>query len=145
MGRPRKPTRLHVLEGTDRPDRDNPAEPKPDPAPKREEPPSWLSKGARPWWRRIRPILVRMQVLTSADTVALGLLCDALAFYVEARARMLDEGMTPELIRATDVWWHRSKVMLTEFGKTPAARAKVSAADAGPVDPLESWESEAAP
>lgn len=154
MGRPRKPTQLKVLHGTTRKDRSNPAEPKPPEAPKHEKPPAWLSPRAKPWWNRIRPLLVRMQVLSGADTVALGLLCDALAEYMTARNVILKHGTTYEtrmtdgsvLHRRRPEWevakdaWRRAKLMATEFGLTPAARAKVSASDVGPADPLEAWE-----
>jgi len=158
MGRPPRPTSLKVLEGTTRKDRANPAEPKPPPARTKEAPPRWLRASSRPWWNRIRPLLVQMQVMTGADPVALGLLCDALADYMAARQVVERKGRTfetqgdaglmvrrrPEVDIAADAW-RRAKLMLTEFGLTPAARAKVSAADVGPVDPLEEWEQGAAP
>lgn len=154
-GRPRKPTSLHVLEGTVRKDRSNPAEPTP-PPPKGKAPPQWLRPTSRPWWSRIHPLLVQMQVMTGADPVALGLLCDALADYVAARDVLRKRGRTyetkgesglmirqrPEVAMMADAW-RRAKLMMTEFGLTPAARAKVSAADVGDIDPLERWESEA--
>lgn len=154
MGRPRTPTKLKVLRGTTRLDRTTPHEPQPPAAPKAEKPPTWLSPKARPWWNRVRPLLVRMQVLSGADTVALGLLCDALAEYIEARNVLVKRGMTYEsetsdgskIIRRRPEWdvakdaWRRAKLMATEFGLTPAARAKVSASDVGPADPLEAWE-----
>lgn len=157
-GRPAKPTRLKVLEGTTRKDRANPAEPKPPPARAREAAPRWLRPTSRPWWNRLRPLLVQMQVLTGADPVALGLLCDALADYMSARAIVERKGRTyetegeaglmvrqrPEVAIAADAW-RRAKLMMTEFGLTPASRAKVSAADVGPTDPLEAWEQGAAP
>lgn len=152
-GRPPKPTRLKVLEGTVRKDRANPNEPKPPAAPRRATAPPWLGKGARVWWNRIRPLLVQMQVMTGADPVALGLLCDALAEYMTARAVLQRKGTTYEtngpagrLIRRRPEWdiardaWRRAKTMLTEFGLTPAARSKVAAGDVGPADPLEGWE-----
>lgn len=158
MGRPRKPTQLKVLEGTARKDRSNPAEPTPPVAGVHERPPVWLRASSRPWWRRIRPLLVQMQVMTGADPVALGLLCDALADYVAARKVIEVKGSTfetvgdaglmvrqrPEVYIAADAW-RRSKLMMTEFGLTPASRAKVSAADVGSIDPLEAWEAGAAP
>lgn len=153
MGRPRKPTQLKVVQGTTRADRANPGEPKIAAGAVSQRAPAWLSANARPWWRRVRPILARMKVLTDADPIALGLLCDALADYVAARDQLAKEGRTYEteseagrMIRANPLVgdqadaWRRAKLMLTEFGLTPASRAKVSVADAGPADPLEQWE-----
>lgn len=153
MGAPRKPTRIKLLQGTTRADRANPNEPKPPPATPNEAPPVWLTGQSRRWWRRIRPLLVRMQVMTGADPVALALMCDALADYMAARAIVEREGATyethsdigvmqrqrPEVQMAADAW-RRAKLMMTEFGLTPASRAKVSASDVGPADPLEGWE-----
>ena len=153
MGRPRTPTNLKVIRNTNRNDRANKREPKVnDPLPA--EPPDWLSPAAVPWWGRVRPILLGMKVATSADPIAVGLLCDALAEYVAARAAYLSEGMTYEttgkngdaMIRAHPAVgiaadaWRRAKLMATEFGLTPASRAKVSTTEAGPADPLEEWE-----
>lgn len=152
MTRP-TPTKLKVVRGTTRKDRANPAEPQPT-GTVSTEPPDWLSEEARPWWERVRPLLVRMNVLTSADPVALGLLCDALAEYVAAREQVERDGRTYEsisvragtMIRAHPAVgiqadaWRRAKLMLTEFGLTPASRSKVTVADAGPADPLEEWE-----
>lgn len=154
MGRPRTPTKLKVVRNTQRKDRANPSEPQPKPAQLTQRAPTWLSKAARPWWHRVRPLLLGMKVLTKADPVALGLLCDALAEYVAAREQVAREGATFEsetkagglMIRAHPAVgieadaWRRAKLMLTEFGLTPASRAKVSVADAGPADPLEQWE-----
>ena len=153
MGRPKTPTVLKVVKGTQRKDRANPSEPKPKAATKDEAPPDWLSLAATPWWHRVRPLLLQMKVLTQADPVALGLLCDALAEYVAARDAVVAGGPTyeveskfgltirprPEVAMAQDAW-RRAKLMLTEFGLTPASRAKVSAEDVGPADPLAQWE-----
>lgn len=153
MGRPRKPTALKVVHGTKRKDRQIPNEPKPSGS-LSVEPPEWLSDKAEPWWHRVRPILVGMQVATDADPIAVGMLCDALAEYVAARDDVLKEGATydcttekggtmirahPSVAIAADAW-RRAKLMLTEFGLTPASRAKVSTAVPGPADPLEEWE-----
>jgi len=162
MGRPKTPTKLKVLRNTTRRDRANPSEPSPKgPLPKRA--PLWLSKEARPWWDRVRPLLLEMKVATNADPIAVGLLCDALAEYVAARAEFGEDGLTytsvfeesergsdttrvtvmkrahPAVGIASDAW-RRAKLMLTEFGLTPASRAKVSVANPGPANPLEDWE-----
>ena len=154
MGRPPTPTQLKVVRNTQRKDRANAKEPKPPTSHATNRAPAWISSSARPWWRRLRPLLTKMQVLTDADPTALGLLCDALAEYVAARDQLVKSGRTYEtvsesgslMIRAHPAVaiqadaWRRAKLMLTEFGLTPASRAKVTVADAGPADPLEAWE-----
>lgn len=142
-GRRPKPSALKVMTG-------NPGKralPKDEPKPKRGMPgkPTWLSKPARKYWPKIAAELDRMGVLTTADGTALGLLCDVLAHYIEARDMMEEEGLTYEsesreggvMIRphpsvkiASDAW-KRARAMAIEFGLTPAARAKVGGAGAG--------------
>lgn len=151
MPNPRTPTTLKVLRGTDRKDRSNPAEPKVGLVSATAQPPDWLGERGRRAWADILPLLRGMKVMTLADPVALGLLCDALAEYVEARAVVIENGATywtkgksemlrkrPEVEIAADAW-RRAKIMLSEFGLTPAARSRVSAAGEGNEDPLEKW------
>lgn len=146
----RAPTKLKLLRGTARKDRSNPREPEPK-GPLPSQPPSWISPLARTWWTRVRPILIRLRVATSADPIAVGMLCDALAEYVSARTVIDKEGATywtegesrmlrarPEVAIAQDAW-RRAKLMLTEYGMTAASRGKVGTADAPPADPLEQW------
>lgn len=88
MARPRKPTHLKVVAGTDQPCRTNKKEPKP----KRERPspPSHLSDKAKTAWGEASVILDRMGVLTEADGVALEGLCEALADLRAARASLAE-------------------------------------------------------
>jgi P27 family predicted phage terminase small subunit len=116
-------------------------------------PPAWLALSplARRAWRDIEPILRQLRVLTEADAVALALLCDALAGYVTAKKTAAAEGSIywttgkvrmrrahPAVAMASD-FSRFAKVMLGEFGLTPAARSKVSAADPDTKDPLHQW------
>lgn len=162
-GRPRKPTAIHVLEGTDRPDRMNPHEPMPAVL-VGATPPAWVKGKARQSWKQIAAILTDMRVLTVADVPGLAMVCDALAEYIEARAAVQKHGMVyeskavkivhtrdgdeveivtlmlrsrPEVAIASDAW-RRAMMGLTQFGLTPASRAKVSAiGDEAEEDPFE--------
>ena len=139
-GRRPKPTASKRLSGTLRRDRQNQREPKPKAGARC---PSWLAADAKSVWRDLAPVLERMKVLTEADREALALLCSALAEYRQARAVLDREGSTyratteagavlvrprPELRIAQDAW-RRARLMLVEFGLSPAARSKVSALD----------------
>jgi P27 family predicted phage terminase small subunit len=149
-GRPRKPTALHVVEGTTRADRENPDEPRPELGAQR---PFWLTKRGVWAWKKLAPRLVKTRILTELDAEALALLCDAYADYLEARAIVAREGLTYEsatesggtMIRPrpeVDMKaraWARVEKMLSNFGATPAARAKVHAAAEGDLDPFESF------
>ena len=149
----RKPTALKVVQGTNRKDRANPAEPMPAILDPRTPAPAWLSPRAQEAWTDLLPLLHSMRIATSVDPAAFAMLCDALGEYVDARTVVIAEGATywtrgkvemlrvrPEVTIASEAG-RRAKMMLTEFGLTPASRSKVSAAPAGELDPLEKWAS----
>ena len=139
------PTEIKLLRGTYRLDREpkNPARP-PRGTPR---PPEWLGPVALELWRELAPLLVKMRVLTKADRQALALLCDALAEYRAARAVVEAEGATftvrtdsgkvvrarPEVAIAADAH-RRARLMLAEFGLTPAGRRRVEAIPPDPTD-----------
>lgn len=150
-GRPRKPTALKIVQGTARPDRANPSEPKPPEGPV--SPPSWLRGRAKTAWKWVAPVLEEMGVLTTADTHTLALLCDAYAEYIECRAVVRKLGATyegygeegavmirprPEVRMASDAW-RRADRMFSAFGMTPSARSKIHASDRGEADPFEEF------
>ena len=83
-GRPPKPTALKALQGNPGKRPLNGNEPRPPAG--TVKPPSWLKGKARTAWRWLAAVLEEMGVLTTADPHALGLLCDAYAEYIEARA-----------------------------------------------------------
>lgn len=138
-GRPPKPTHLKALAGTLQPSRTNAHEPMPTvllPIP-----PDWLSDRARHYWGEIGAVLLSMKVCTVADGPALQLLTESLAEWAEARQAVQTRGLTydtttvsggimrrpnPEVAIAADAW-RRALAMLSQFGLTPATRAKVSA------------------
>lgn len=137
-GRPRKPSNLHALHGTDRKDRRNVTEPTPPPG--RVTPPSWLGAEALAAWHELAPTLTDMGLLTTADPHALALLCDVYARYISASAVITEQGPTyesvniktgvvmvrkrPEVDIAADCW-RRLNVMLQQFGMTPSSRGRV--------------------
>ena len=92
MGRPRKPTGLHELEGTVRKDRHNQLEPQP-------------KKGLpdRPMWVEQDPVTASlfdavtkyvddMKISTAVDGIALGLLADQLGLYITLREAIREDG-----------------------------------------------------
>jgi P27 family predicted phage terminase small subunit len=135
----RKPTNLKVLQGTLRRDRLNPNEPEAGVG--RPCCPPWLDAVARGYWDALADHLEEMSVLTQADGHALALLCAALSEYQAAIAVLQIDGPTykcvtkagdmmvrqrPEVAIAQDAW-RRAKMMLEQFGLTPAARSRVEA------------------
>lgn len=98
--------------------------------------PRWLGEEARREWRRIAPGLHRAGLLTEIDGVALGMLCEALAVYHEAKKAVAVGGLVvvsdkgnsyqnPALGLMNSA---RADVLryAREFGMTPAARSRIS-------------------
>jgi phage terminase small subunit len=73
-----------------------------------------------------------MRILTEADAEALALGCLALSEYLASRR----DGTA---WRKADAAWKRYLAVLSAFGLTPSARAKVSMAEPEAVDPLDAW------
>ena len=155
MANPRTPTALKVVRGTVRPERANPAEPKPKRMQLNAHPPAWLdlSPLAHKAWHDVARVLRGMGVATTADPLAIGLLCDALAEYVTARAVVREQGLTyeamtahgdvsvrarPEVAMAADAW-RRARLLLNDYGLTAASRPKVSTHTEDSADPLAKW------
>ena len=141
---PRKPTALKVLNGSaaHHPERRNRAEPEPPLVEVGAQPPAWLTdKRARAYWPDAVALLTAQRILAVTDTTALGLLCVALADYVEAAAIVAKKGLTyatktatgSEMVRANpavairDDAWRRLRAILADFGATPASRPRVAA------------------
>lgn len=133
VGRPRKPSALKVVGGTDRADRRNGAEPEPmllsDLTP-----PAHMASRSAAVWNELAPMLRRLQVLTEADVIALEMLCDAVADYRLARAELGDEFVTTsakgsEMISqwlvAKQMSSKRAEAFLGKFGMDPVARSRV--------------------
>ena len=152
MARPRKPTVLHLVQGTARVGRHNPTA---EPTPMRGIPdaPEYLTRMAAEAWRRLTPVLDTMGVLTIADAFALERLCEC---YSEIRQHaesvelegptyqtktVTGEHMTkanPAVAMRADAD-RRFAMYLGQFGLTPAARTKVSMTDGKQADPLERY------
>jgi P27 family predicted phage terminase small subunit len=153
-GRKPKPTAIKIAEGNlgKRPLNDR----EPKPAVGIPERPRHLrDKGARRYWKFYCDDLVKIGVLTVADGMALGALCDAYADYVDAKAYIEKHGAEyeePVLDSTGQVVGHKIKAnpavvrrykafqamksMLVEFGLTPSSRGRLKVdAPAKPVDP----------
>ncbi|MBN9472279.1 MAG: phage terminase small subunit P27 family [Bosea sp.] len=139
MARPRKPSHLKVVSGTDRKDRRNDAEPvAPRGAP---EAPLWLSNRAAEIFAGLCATIDGMGYLSTADQAVIAMAASRLEEVEIATARVEDEGRTYDttsatgdrMIRPNPMVAQRSEAMrhahalLSELGLTPAARSKVSA------------------
>lgn len=140
-----KPTRIRELQGNPGKRKLPKGEPRPSVKDRVPSAPRWLSKEAKGEWRRIAPLLHRTGLLTEVDGVALGMMCEALAVYHQAKEAMGGEGLIvvsdkgnsyqhPALgimnsARADVLRWAR------EFGMTPAARSRISLEGGGEQEP----------
>lgn len=133
MGRPRTPSALKLIAGTDRADRRNGNEPEPQLL-NDLTPPAHLRERSRAVWVELAPLLRRNQVLTEMDVLALELLCDAVADYRHARAERGDSLVTfsakgsqmlDQLLVAQQACAKRCESIMGRFGMDPVSRSKV--------------------
>lgn len=141
-GRPKKPTNLKLLKGTLRTDRINKDEPKPKiNIPKA---PTHLNKEAKKEWKEMAQQLFNLGLLTNIDKAALAGYCQLYGRWVQAEKKLgagelVIETKSGNLIqnpylgianRAYEIMFRS----LTDFGMTPASRARVSVASKKKVD-----------
>ncbi len=135
MGRKKKPTKLKLLEGTNRKDRENPNEPQYEPA--LPEPPSFLSKDALEHWHELGAVLVEKGLLSTVNKGSFVMLCESWGEFVEAKRKLEGKDAITETTNKNavqDLWVGvanraRESYMkrIVEFGGTPASAMKVSA------------------
>jgi P27 family predicted phage terminase small subunit len=151
MGRPRKPTRIHELNGN--PSR-LPLNRRREPEPPRGRPtcPSWLSKPAKREWARLVKHLDRLGLITLVDGAALSCMCQAVAEHEEATREIEKSGRWYSSVTEGGVIirphpavamqrsaWKAIKDFCSLFGLDPADRSRLAINEtAAPEDELES-------
>ena len=138
-GRKPKPTALKVLEGNPGKRPLNDREPVP---PKGTlKCPAWLLPEAKKEWKRLAPALEAMGVLTMADLTAFEGYCQAYARWKEAEE--FPSGYVQQVPQVS-IAQQNLKIMqsfCSEFGLTPATRARIIAGgaseDGASEDPME--------
>lgn len=125
----RKPDRLKILEGTDRPGRMHPEPEFPVvESPAEIDPPDWLTgPEAVKEWRHVTELLIPVRVFTEGDITALGHLCNLHAECV-ALYRL---SKSPTGAQLTQL-----RLYLTEFGLTPASRSRAGTVASGMRSPF---------
>lgn len=125
MARGRKPTapNLKVLAGTDRPDREVPDAPDYDLVEDFPDPPQYLNADGAEMWSNMGRQLVAARVLQVVDLFSLEQLC----FQWQCFRRKAKAEMEPTAAETNAL-----KALFSEFGMTPASRAKVSAGSEKP-------------
>jgi P27 family predicted phage terminase small subunit len=115
-------------------------------------PPAWLDKMARQEWRRVAPLLAKNGLLSELDGNALAAYCVVFAEWRTAarQARRMPTVVGPNgfLMASPFVAQARQALallrsLMTDFGMTPSARARVTKiaalAPAPPTNPLEKF------
>ncbi len=98
--------------------------------------PSWIAPGAKKWWKKLSGPLFDYGLLTEADIIAVGTLCDLLSQYEEAQALIAEHGYLAESQNGS-VYQHpavgianktRKDILqwCREFGMTPSSRSKIA-------------------
>jgi len=145
-GRPKKPTKLKLIQGTFRKDRAVENEPQPESVVEIPRPPSYLNKYAKKMWKTLVGELVHKGILTVLDLPALEVCCETYGQYRlahEAVFKPIDpetgkrtkrtpaeymEGRNsqtmPEYVAMTKAFTI-FKGYLIEFGLTPASRSRL--------------------
>lgn len=117
MSRPRKPTALKVVAGTDRPDREAPTAAELPLVSDVPPAPDWMPNAhARKEWERLAPILHANKLLTEAGLSALGQLCALHGKTVQLYAA----GEAPVASMVAQL-----RGLMNDFGLTPVAQGKV--------------------
>lgn len=145
-GRPPKPTDLKVIQGTFRTNRHNSAEPSTEPLSLLPPPPDHLDGYAIQKWNQVGPVLCAMRVLSESSLSALEMLCESYGEYRElkdeihrggdGRRRTLAEyfagrnSQTQPEYAAMKEARATYRVLLQDFGMTPASKSRVSVVEA---------------
>lgn len=141
-GRKPKPTALKLLEGN--PGKRPINEHEPIPPKGTVKCPTWLEPEAKKEWKRLAPSLEAMGVLTQADLTAFAGYCQAYARWKEAEEFISQHGsifQTPsgyvQQVPQVSIAQQNLKIMqsfCSEFGLTPATRARIIANGSGKDD-----------
>ena len=128
------PTRIKLIRGNPGKRKLNDSEPQPQLA--APECPEYLDEMARVEWDRLVEILLAMRVLTEADYIALGNLCQAYSTMIDAQKKLSKAGV---LYRTKSGYVQQSPLLgivnsqmtlinalVREFGLTPSSRTRVS-------------------
>ena len=147
-GRRPTPTRLKVLRGNPGKRRPNRREPKPQtrvPACPKE-----LGRRAKDEWRRIAKELSALGLLTAIDRAALAAYCEAWGTWIDAVEKVREFGAVVKVpstgfpiqspyFGVANQAQKQMRAYLTEFGMTPASRARIEVEPVEEADELEEF------
>jgi len=134
-GRPAKPSKVKQLHGTDRKDRMNQNEPKPNELERIPEPPWYLDYYAKKEWNRAAKHLIDVGLLTEADLTVFQEYCEVHGHCVRLHQKIRDEDY--EFV--TESGYHQKRPIVSilqdfqkekrklanQLGLSPSARTKI--------------------
>lgn len=149
-GRPKTPTVIKQLQGTDRADRDNDSEMMPSTIDYIPSPPQLMSKAAKKEWKSVCQELINLNMLHGVDLFLLASYCIESSRYLEAIEELADVGAVNPIYREDgSVYYQQSpwvsiansalknaQSLANQFGFTPAARAKIRVEKPDEEDPF---------
>lgn len=150
-GRKKTPTKMKILKGTAQKCRINKNEPVPKVA--KLATPSYLDAQGKRTFADMAKLIADMRISAASDKHALAMMADMHSIYRKMRKILEVEGFTyettnqhgdtmfrarPEVAILSDAW-KNVRSMMSEFGLTPSARAKVSATGEKEEDPLKKF------
>lgn len=135
-------TQAKILKGTFRPDRHGKPLAIPASAP---NPPAWLPKGAKRYWREIAPQLEKVGLIGLVDSAAFAAHCDSVGKFEEVSRKLktLEDltDHTPQgymvqsaLFTIRNKLWDQVMTSAKQFGVTPTARGSRPSSDIKPDD-----------
>jgi P27 family predicted phage terminase small subunit len=138
-----KPTALVLLEGNPGKRPINHAEPRP--RLKTPPCPEHLDADAKTEWKRLVRILRHMKLLTEADYISLGNLCQAYSTMVKAQKKLTESGLLfktssgyvqqSPLLGVVNTCMETITRLCREFGLTPSSRSRMQVPSAGSEQP----------
>ncbi len=145
-GRKPTPTALKLVRGNPGKRPINANEPKPsEHAPM----PDWLSPAAAKHWPLVAKQLSDARLLSSIDTAALGLYCEAFARWHHANQQIAKFGpiikspngypVQSPYLGIANTAHDQMRKLLVEFGMTPSARSRVSKVESDEADPYKAF------
>jgi P27 family predicted phage terminase small subunit len=148
MGRPPLPTHIKLVQGTARPHRLNPNEPKPPLAVP--EPPTHLTEQEKAKFISMAEMLVRRGVMTELDAGALARYATAWCRWVDAEAEIKKRGLVVKtsadfviqnpFLAVANRCMNQMAQIESEFGLTPSARTRIRMEElTGEIDPFEEY------
>ena len=140
-GRKKIPTEIKELRGTNRADRQTPAQMKPDPFQNIPMPPVYLGEIAQAEWLNIVTNYAKLGMLSSLDASMIAAYCAEIERYIEVNNELKTQSKTVKvknadgsvkgttanpLIKIANEALDRALTIAVELGLTPASRTKIS-------------------